>query len=329
MAAKLTKEFKRFIKKQFKRHIFNYEDNIEENVWADIWKQYYFENHSTIEDKLSILKENLDEESIKTIDNVFERYVFMLPSQKYKKAFLCNKHEFFTKEEINGQNQKIKIDKEKYKLPQGIYYETSIFQYGHGLKLLPENVLEYIKDKDFIDGGAFVGDSAIFMNGFTSGKVHSFEPDRKNFALLQETIGLNRLEDKIIPYELGIADENKEIKVYSSVFCNSVLQTREKSNPIIINTTSIDNFVKNNAITIGLIKLDVEGNEFEAIQGAINTINEQKPVLLISVYHHPKDFLEIKPLIESLNLDYKFMVKKLNDFSPTYETMLICLPESV
>lgn len=327
MAGKLVKELKRFIKKQFKQHFFNYEENVEENVWSDIWKKYYLENYSIIEEKQSILKVNLDKESIRTIDNVFERYVFMLPWQKHKKSVLCNKKSFFTEEEILNQSKKIEINREKYKLPKGIYYEPSIFQYGHGLKLLPKDVLNLIKDKDFIDGGAFVGDSAIFINDYTSGKIYSFEPDKKNFALLQETVRLNRLENKIIPHQLGLAEDNKEIKVYPSDFCNSVLQTKEEANSTIINVTSIDNFIKENNVNVGLIKLDVEGNELEAIQGAIDTIKEQKPVLLISVYHHPKDFLEIKPLVESLNLGYKFMVRKLNNFSPVYETMLICWQE--
>jgi hypothetical protein len=61
------------------------------------------------------------------------------------------------------------------------------------------------------------------------------------------------------------------------------------------------------------------------LAGAINTIKKQKPVLLLSIYHNANDFFEIKPLIESWNLGYKFKIRKLS--MKEYflvETMLIC-----
>ena len=69
--------------------------------------------------------------------------------------------------------------------------------------------------------------------------------------------------------------------------------------------------------------MDIEGSELEAIKGARNTICKFRPILLISVYHLPKDFFEIKPLIESLGLGYKFMFRKLVFHDPLTEVSLI------
>jgi len=69
--------------------------------------------------------------------------------------------------------------------------------------------------------------------------------------------------------------------------------------------------------------MDIEGYELEAIKGSLNTIKKFKLILLISIYHSGKDFFEIKPLIESLNLGYKFKIRKLNIFHPVLETILI------
>ena len=44
------------------------------------------------------------------------------------------------------------------------------------------------------------------------------------------------------------------------------------------------------------------------MKGALETIKEQKPVLIISIYHNYSDFFEIKPMIEDLNLGYKFKI---------------------
>lgn len=73
-----------------------------------------------------------------------------------------------------------------------------------------------------------------------------------------------------------------------------------------------------------LIKLDIEGMEYEAISGARRTIEVHKPVLIISIYHSAKDFLEIKPLIRTMTADYTFLVRRLDPFHPTNETVLIC-----
>ena len=91
----------------------------------------------------------------------------------------------------------------------------------------------------------------------------------------------------------------------------------EKNNVQKIKTVTIDNFVRENQLEIGLIKLDVEGFEQQVLKGAEETICQQKPILLISIYHNADDFFNIKPWIESLNLGYKFKI-----FKPTNSAIL-------
>ena len=78
---------------------------------------------------------------------------------------------------------------------------------------------------------------------------------------------------------------------------------------------------------MGLIKLDIEGSELEAIKAAKETIRKFNPILLISLYHHPKDFFEVKPLVETINPDYTFRIRKLDPFQAFEETMLIAYVE--
>lgn len=325
MINKIQKEYKRFINREFKKLFGNFEPAIGDNVWSDVWKDYYIENNSNIKNKLTVLKNGLDKESNEVVDNVFERYVFSIPTQKFKNDFLYKKECFYTQKELIAQKEKFEVDKQKFKLPEGVYYETSIFKYVHGLSLIPATVLECINGKSIIDAGSFVGDSAIAFSDYTNSKIYSFEPCANNYKLLLETISLNKLEAKIIPVNAGLGESKGAITVYPTEFCNSAISVDEESKKSAhqIEVTSVDEFVREQKIDLGVLKLDVEGYELESIKGALNTIKESKPVLLISVYHHPKDFFEIKPLVESIVPEYKFMVRKLNDFSPTYETMLI------
>jgi hypothetical protein len=52
--------------------------------------------------------------------------------------------------------------------------------------------------------------------------------------------------------------------------------------------------------------MDVEGFEYYVIKGGINTIQRDRPLLLISIYHTGKDFFEIPPLIQSYCPSYRF-----------------------
>ena len=63
---------------------------------------------------------------------------------------------------------------------------------------------------------------------------------------------------------------------------------------------SIDDFVVEHDLSIGLIKMDLEGYEFEALKGAKNTIEKFKPVLLISIYHHPEELFGTKKYIQEM-----------------------------
>lgn len=69
---------------------------------------------------------------------------------------------------------------------------------------------------------------------------------------------------------------------------------------------TLDSYVEEKNISIGLIKVDIEGFEQEFLKGALKTLNMQKPILCISIYHSDDDFFNIKPFIESLDLGYKF-----------------------
>jgi hypothetical protein len=95
-----------------------------------------------------------------------------------------------------------------------------------------------------------------------------------------------------------------------------------------IQLASIDDIVVENQLKPGLIKFDIEGMESAAIRGAALTLARYRPILLISVYHTPEDFLYIKPFIESLGLGYSFRLEHHNPFDPIYETVLVCVPSA-
>ena len=66
--------------------------------------------------------------------------------------------------------------------------------------------------------------------------------------------------------------------------------------------------------------MDVEGAEKNAILGAENTISRYKPRLAISIYHKPKDIIEIPTLLKELVPEYNFAIRHYS--TNVYETVL-------
>ena len=218
-------------------------------------------------------------------------------------------------EEFN--NKIIKINEElfiydKYILPKN-HFEIEVFYDKSGMDYIKN--INQVKNKNIIDAGGYIGDSAIVFSDYTDKNIYSFEPFLQNYNLMLKTIELNK-KNNIIPVNMALGNENKEISIYSnSDTANSGLSVETKQSDINsfenkVKMVTLDSYVKENNIEVGLIKTDLEGFEQSFLKGAIETIKEQKPVLIISIYHNYSDFFEIKPMIENLNLGYKFRIIK-------------------
>src|SRR3989339_600112 len=99
-------------------------------------------------------------------------------------------------------------------------------------------------------------------------------------------------------------------KVYSF---EPLSKTFEILNEII----KLDDFIKKNHLNnVGLIKMDIEGNEEKALLGAKNLISKSKPVLTLSAYHKIDDKIVLPRVIKSLNKHYK--IKLINRFEEDF-----------
>jgi len=180
--------------------------------------------------------------------------------------------------------------------------EHSTWYFNLGLDLVPKSSIDNLRGKAFLDIGAFWGDTALKMLELEPGEIWTFEPEENNFQLLSEVISGNNLGGVIKPVKLGAGSKDSTSFISSS---GGSSKTDEKGGQK-IDLVSIDSFVKEKNLEIGMIKMDIEGNEYEAILGAEHTIKTYRPLLIISLYHNGKDFFEIPPLLKSWNENYNF-----------------------
>ena len=186
---------------------------------------------------------------------------------------------------------------------------------------------EYIKNKDIIDAGAFTGDTSLPLSKRTTKNVYAFEPFKDSFEILKKNITDNNIEN-IIPINKSLGNINGERSLFLSgnnvQGITSDATLRSYDNEIKVQETTIDTFVEENNLEVGFITIDVEGAEMDLLEGAVNTIKTQKPLLYISMYHKVSDYFDIIPWVANLDLGYEFNITKENPWTFLADTVVQC-----
>lgn len=193
------------------------------------------------------------------------------------------------------------------------------------------NVHFKVEEGDYlIDGGAFIGDTALYFADAVGekGKVFSFEFEDVNLEIFNKNIGLNpRLKDRIVLLENALWSNSKEfLYVVAAGPGTSVTMEEPPKYSKKIPSKSIDDLVEEQNMTkIDFIKLDVEGAEMEGLKGAKKTIDKFKPKLAVCLYHKPEDFTTIPQYINELHPYYDFYINHHTAF--VWETVLYAVPK--
>lgn len=167
----------------------------------------------------------------------------------------------------------------------------------------------------FLDLGAYNGDTvAKYTNAFPGiDRIIAVEPDIRNFRKLEaNTKGLNiRLINSLI------SDSEGEAAI-GGKGGRGISESREGSS--LIHCDSVDNILAGEQVSF--IKMDVEGNELKAVNGASETIGKYKPAMHIAAYHKSGDLFEIPLRVLELNSSYKIYLRHTRHI-PAWDTDLI------
>ena len=185
-------------------------------------------------------------------------------------------------------------------------------------------IVKLNKDEIFVDGGAYDGDTVkkLYKNKKINNfeRIYSFEPDKRNINKLKifikkfnikntttEEKGLFVRPGFVNFFSLGSPESGIGSEISFSSWSGKIGKSSGGSISK-IPVTSIDSYFQNkNKPTF--IKMDIEGAEIEALNGAKKTITAYKPKLAICVYHKPSDLWEIPLLIYKMRKDYSFYIR--------------------
>ncbi len=155
-----------------------------------------------------------------------------------------------------------------------------------------------------IDGGAYQGETSIWLADKVGkdGKVFGFEIVQSNIDAFKKNIERNSL-DNVFVIEYGLWDENTSIWTSDDSYRSKCIAEKADNGIAVV---AIDSFVEEQGLErVDFIKMDIEGAEMRALQGAKNTIKNYKPQLAICVYHLDTDIIEIPLFIKELVPEYK------------------------
>ncbi len=161
----------------------------------------------------------------------------------------------------------------------------------------------------FIDGGSLNGDDSIkFATKYPNRSVQVWEPNEESIELIRERLNKKNISHSILCMGLSDKKGTAEFKVKEDELSASSVEEKEQG------TLLLDTIDAYNTEKVSMIKMDIEGMEYKALNGAKETILRDKPVLAICVYHKPEDIWEIPELIASYGVGYSFYLRHYSLF---------------
>ncbi|MCG3118713.1 MAG: hypothetical protein ALAOOOJD_00967 [bacterium] len=145
------------------------------------------------------------------------------------------------------------------------------------------------------DIGGYVGITAMFFSRAVgeTGRVITFEPNPTNAAAIRQNLALNHLRNvEVIESGLGAAPETKTL-VYdpndtAAGSMNQQIQARllaTQHRQIDITVQALDEYVAAQHLAApDLVKIDVEGMEYDVLRGMQKMLRAPKPALFIELH---------------------------------------------
>lgn len=168
------------------------------------------------------------------------------------------------------------------------YYEWGVKKY------ILDHKNEYTT---FIDGGACVGDYCILLSKFNMQCI-AFEPVLNNFEVLEKNLELNNLTAKVKAFPIGLGARNAKNRFVFNPVNTGASHSADiaETEDFLVEIRTFDSFLEE--LNLGkeqniLFKLDIEGMEAEAIQGAEYFIRDYPNItFIIEDKHTGKDSIE-------------------------------------
>lgn len=191
------------------------------------------------------------------------------------------------------------------RLRSNVAFKLSVDEYSYKDKVSATD------KKAILNCGAYNNSSLVFSHLSPRAKVYAFEPQDEIHA---QNLEIAKTNSNIHPVNFGLWSKKctlnfNHISDASGSSTGSRISSEATSNCSSIEVTSIDEFAREqNLDYVDFIKMDVEGAELEALDGAVETIRKYKPQLAISIYHMPEHIYAVPLKIKQILPEYSLYI---------------------
>jgi len=165
-----------------------------------------------------------------------------------------------------------------------------------------------IHDGDIvIDAGCCEGFFVPYALNRNARKIYAFEPHPKFVRGLSKTFTKEIEDDCVEIIPAGLSDKIADAFLDDSndFICEARINDRYGHR---IQVVTLDSFVlERNLDAVDFVKMDIEGEEINAVRGMFEVLKRFKPKLAIAVYHEYENAQQIKDLILTARPDYKIV----------------------
>jgi FkbM family methyltransferase len=181
------------------------------------------------------------------------------------------------------------------------------------VQYFPEDLFDLSEEEIFVDCGAYDGDSLrdfFQIQPLFKGKFIAIEPDPHNLKSLKNCIVTlpDNLQDCVTILPVALGEHRTTVSFAATGLPSAGINS---AGTYELESVPLDEVLGDLCPTF--IKMDIEGAEYDALNGARHSIKKNLPVLAISVYHQPDDLWRIPLLIQSFSGQYRFFLRPHNE----------------
>ncbi|GAA2559031.1 hypothetical protein GCM10010435_32720 [Winogradskya consettensis] len=151
-----------------------------------------------------------------------------------------------------------------------------------------------------VEAGGHIGYISLYFSQLVGagGSVHVFEPGSNNLPYVDANVG-HKSNVTVTHQALGSAagaltmhvedltgQNNSLVANFAGLAGNERNAIRANITQELVEVTTIDAYVGRTAVRPTFIKIDVEGFEWEVLQGAAQVLDRDRPVLMVEVQSH-------------------------------------------
>lgn len=191
-----------------------------------------------------------------------------------------------------------------------LLWEVNVYEtyQGHEDTVLPGDTV--------VDAGAHVGVYTRYALKRGAARVISIEPDPTNILCFERNFADEIASGKVILVKAGVWHEESdlELHIHDHISTRPTLFSMDGiSHSITVPVRPLDDIVDELRLDrVDFIKMDIEGAERQAVEGARRTIQRFRPRMALCTYHMVDDPVAVPEATLKIQSDYRVHAKELD-----------------